>query len=215
MQAAAHALAHPFQLCSQRLCGNQIPAKGALLADRLGPAFRLKGAIVDPPGVTGHRRTLLAKLRAQRFFRHERQLADGDDLLLGEPGCRHRPDAPQHPHGQRGQKGRFLARPYDRQPARFVLIGGHFGHQLVGRHAQGRRQAGLASDTVLEFARDFDALLPCPTLRRQVQVGLVNAHLFDEGCGLAQDGHHLTRVIPIQAVPGREHDRLRTQLHGP
>ncbi len=151
---------------------------------------------------------MLAEPAAQVLFGQAGQVADCGYPQFGQIARHHRAYAPQHAHREWFQKALLLAWRHDREPARLVVVGRDLGDQLVGGHAQGGGKANLFPDPALKLVGQLDGIFPVGYLLGDVQVGLVDAHLLEQGCGLAQDGHDPPRIVAIDGKAGGQDDGL-------
>ena len=94
------------------------------------------------------------------------------------------------------------------------MVGGDLGDEFVGGYAQGSGEAYFLANLALKLAGQFDGGFPRGHQLGDVQVGLVDTHLFDEGGGPAQDLHDAPGIVAVEGKAGRQDHSLGAEDQG-
>ena len=134
------------------------------------------------------------------------------DAVIAQSGGGLGADTYQRPHGQRGEKLRFLSLGYHHQAVRLLEIGGDLGDALAGSQAHGDGQPDLAADAILDVDGDGNG---GGLLRRlgDVQVGFVQRYRLDDGRNFPEYVHDERGHLAVAVKAGPDDDALGTLAH--
>ena len=104
---------------------------------------------------------------------------------------------------------------HDGNPLGLVELTGHFGQQLVGRHADRTGQTGLVEDGFLDQAREHaPAFALAARHMGKVNVDLVHTPVFHHRRDVGHDGLESAGVLAVLGKVYRQQNGLRAQPGG-